>query len=227
MTADRRPQPVSRRLPSGGRLLTAIVPALLLLAFALRVHRIGEQRVWWDEGWSVWVARFSSLDILRQTGNDVHPPLYFELLHLWRALSGDEEAALRLLSAFFGVLTVALTYALGRRMARGTLSSGFATLAGLLAALFLAVSRFAIAWSQEIRMYALAMLLGLLLTSPGCGNCAWRPTGDASSRAGPGCNFSSWRCFCPGRSTLRAAFSARPRPRPSLWAIFSTSTGRC
>lgn len=162
MTADRRPQPVSRRLPSGGRLLTAIVPALLLLAFALRVHRIGEQRVWWDEGWSVWVARFSSLDILRQTGNDVHPPLYFELLHLWRALSGDEEAALRLLSAFFGVLTVALTYALGRRMARGTLSSGFATLAGLLAALFLAVSRFAIAWSQEIRMYALAMLLGLL-----------------------------------------------------------------
>ena len=110
----------------------------------------------------MWVARFSSLDILRQTGNDVHPPLYFELLHLWRALSGDEEAALRLLSAFLGVLTVALTCALGRRMARGNLSPGGATLAGLLAALFLAVSRFAVAWSQEIRMYALTSLLAVL-----------------------------------------------------------------
>lgn len=144
----------------GGR-LTLLLP-LLLLAFALRVHRIGEQRVWWDEGWSVWVARFSPLEILRQTGNDVHPPLYFELLHFWRALSGDSEAGLRLLSAFLGLLTVAMTYALGRRMARGTLSPSAATLSGVLAALFLTVSRFTIAWSQEIRMYALASLLAML-----------------------------------------------------------------
>ena len=134
----------------------------MLLAFGLRAHRIGEQRVWWDEGWSVWVARFSPAEILRQTGNDVHPPLYFELLHFWRSLSGDSEAGLRLLSAFLGTLTVAATYALGRRMARGTLSPTTATLAGVLAALFLTLSRFAIAWSQEIRMYALASLLAVL-----------------------------------------------------------------
>ena len=85
------------------------IAILLPLAFGLRVHRIGEQRVWWDEGWSVWVARFSPLEILRQTGNDVHPPLYFELLHVWRALSGDSEAGLRLFSAFLGVLTIAMT----------------------------------------------------------------------------------------------------------------------
>lgn len=144
---------VGRRLP---------VAALLLLAFALRTHRIGEQRVWWDEGWSVWVARFSPLEILRQTGHDVHPPLYFELLHVWRALSGDSEAALRLSAAVLGVLTVALTYTLGRRMARGTLSPAWANAVGLSAALFLTVSRFAIAWSQEIRMYALASLLAVL-----------------------------------------------------------------
>ncbi len=136
--------------------------AVLLLSFFLRVYRIGEQRVWWDEGWSVWVARFPPLDILRQTGNDVHPPLYFELLHVWRALSGDSEAGLRLLSAFLGLLTVALTYVLGRRMARGTSSPLWATAAGVLAALLLGVSRFAIAWSQEIRMYALATLLAAL-----------------------------------------------------------------
>jgi hypothetical protein len=136
--------------------------AVLLLGFFLRVHRIGEQRVWWDEGWSVWAARFSALDILRQTGNDVHPPLYFELLHLWRVFSGDGEAGLRLLSAFVGLLAVTLTYALGRRLARGSLSPGRASMAGVLAALFLVVSRFAVAWSQEIRMYALASLLAAL-----------------------------------------------------------------
>ena len=134
----------------------------LLLAFALRVHRIGEQRVWWDEGWSVWVARFSASGILRQTGNDVHPPLYFELLHLWRGLSGDSEAGLRLLSAFLGALTVAATFALGRSMAGGLLRTRAAWWVGSLAALFLTVSRFAIAWSQEIRMYALATLLAVL-----------------------------------------------------------------
>lgn len=156
MSFDRRPD--LRTLLSRHGAAIGVV----LLGFFLRVHRIGEQRVWWDEGWSVWAARFPAADILRQTGHDVHPPLYFELLHLWRLLSGDGEAGLRLLSAFLGTLTIALTYALGRRMARGTLSPGGATLAGTLAALFLAVSRFAIAWSQEIRMYALASLLAVL-----------------------------------------------------------------
>lgn len=136
--------------------------AVLLLSFFLRVYRIGEQRVWWDEGWSVWVARFPAAEILRQTGNDVHPPLYFELLHAWRTISGDGEAGLRLLSAFLGTLAVALTYALGRGMARGTLPRGPAYATGLLAAILLSVSRFAVAWSQEIRMYALAMVLALL-----------------------------------------------------------------
>lgn len=136
--------------------------SVVLLGFFLRAHRIGEQRVWWDEGWSVWVARFPAAEILRQTGHDVHPPLYFELLHLWRLLSGDGEAGLRFLSALFGTLTIAMTFALGRRMARGSLSPRNATLAGFLAAIFLAVSRLAIAWSQEIRMYALASFLAVL-----------------------------------------------------------------
>jgi hypothetical protein len=140
----------------------ALLVVLLLLSFGLRAHRIGEQRVWWDEGWSVWAARFPVADILRQTGNDVHPPLYFTLLHGWRALSGDSEAGLRLFSAYLGLLTVGATYTLGRDMARGLLSPGAARRAGLLAALLLAVSRFAIAWSQEIRMYALATLLAVL-----------------------------------------------------------------
>ena len=70
------------------RSIGALLVVLLLLSFGLRAHRIGEQRVWWDEGWSVWAARFPVADILRETGNDVHPPLYFALLHGWREISG-------------------------------------------------------------------------------------------------------------------------------------------
>ena len=144
------------------RLWPLLLLLLLLAAFALRAHRIGDQRVWWDEGWSVWAARLPLAGILRETGHDVHPPLYFVLLHVWRAGSGDSEAGLRLLSAYLGLLTVAATYALGRAMARGTLPPGAARAVGGLAALLLAISRFAIAWSQEIRMYALATLLAVL-----------------------------------------------------------------
>lgn len=139
----------------------AMLP-LLLVAFGLRVYRIGEQRVWWDEGWSVWMSRFSLIDILRETGNDVHPPLYFWLLHWWGQLAGESEAGLRLLSAFLGTLTVAATYLLGREMGRRAPGAPPAHVVGLLAALFLSVSRFAIAWSQEIRMYALAALLAVV-----------------------------------------------------------------
>ncbi len=131
-----------------------VMVALLLLGFALRIHRLGDRAVWWDEGWSVWMARHSLFAIAQETAHDVHPPLYFWLLHGWRRLLGDTEFALRLLSAVFGTLGIAAAYLLGKVMSGRTV--------GVLAALFLTVSRFHIVWSQEIRMYALAGLLALL-----------------------------------------------------------------
>jgi mannosyltransferase len=131
-----------------------LMVSLLLLAAALRIHRLGNKSVWWDEGWSVWVARQSLLDIARQVSHDVHPPLYFWLLHIWHWGSGDGEFALRFFSALLGIITIALTYQLGRTVANRYV--------GLLAAAFLTIARFHIAWSQEIRMYALATLLAAL-----------------------------------------------------------------
>ncbi len=127
---------------------------LLLAGFALRIYRLGDKNVWWDEGLASWAARQSAAAMVHWTATDVHPPLYFWLLHLWRPLSGDTEFGLRLLSVFFGLLTIAATYLLGKQI------NGRAT--GLLAALFITLSRFDIGWSQEMRMYALAALLGAL-----------------------------------------------------------------
>ncbi len=103
---------------------------------------------------SVWHARQSLVEIARQISHNVHPPLYFWLLHGWRGVSGDSEFGLRIFSTYLGTLTVAATYLLGRTVGGKKV--------GLLAALFLAVSRFHIVWSQEIRFYALAALLAAL-----------------------------------------------------------------
>jgi 4-amino-4-deoxy-L-arabinose transferase-like glycosyltransferase len=147
--------PKANRLSSlSGQLVTLTLVVLLLLAFALRLYRVGDRSVWWDEGWSVWVARQPLVEIAQQTGHDVHPPLYFSLLHGWRIGAGDSEFGLRAFSAYLGTLTVAAAYLVGRAVGGKKL--------GLLAALFLTVSRFHIIWSQEIRMYSLAALLAVL-----------------------------------------------------------------
>ena len=130
---------------------TLLLVVVLSASFGLRVSRLGDKSVWWDEGLAVWSARQSPAAIARWTATDVHPPLYFWMLHFWRLGSGDSEFGLRLLSAAIGVLTVAATYRLGRVVGGAR--------AGLLAALLVGISRFNIWWSQEMRMYALAALL--------------------------------------------------------------------
>jgi hypothetical protein len=127
---------------------------VLLVSFGLRVHRLGDKSVWWDEGYSTWLARQSFVEIVQGTSRDTHPPLYFWLLHLWREGSSDSEFGLRFLSAGVGLLTVAVTYRLSRAVGN--------RLIGLLAALLLGISPFHIWWSQEVRMYAPAALLATL-----------------------------------------------------------------
>ena len=122
---------------------------LLWLAFALRLFRLQDASVWWDEGFSVWEARMGLLALADRTAYDVHPPFYYWLLHFWRLWVGDGEFALRYLSVIFGVLTLAALWALARRLAPKQPEVALAGVA------LLAVSRYAIWWSQEIRMYAL------------------------------------------------------------------------
>jgi len=127
---------------------------IMLLGFGLRLYRLGDQDIWWDEGHAIWAARQSLAQATDITARDVHPPLYLWLLHGWLGLVGASEFAVRYLSLMAGVTTVALTVVVGRRL--------LGHQAGLLAALFLAMARFHIWWSQEARMYIWATLFALL-----------------------------------------------------------------
>lgn len=134
---------------------TTVLASILLLAAALRFFRIGYQSLWADEGNSVALAHRSLAEISARAAADIHPPLYYWLLHLWVRIFGDSEAALRSLSALWGVFLVWLVYQIASRL--------FDKRTGLAAAFFAAINPFLIYYSQEARMYEQLAALAALL----------------------------------------------------------------
>lgn len=128
----------------------ALIVLVLLLAAGLRLHALGAQSLWNDEGNS-YVQALRPFDaIAEHAARDIHPPGYYWLLKLWIGLAGETEFGLRSLSAFASLIGIACLYAVGRRL--------YGAPAGLMAALFAALNTFNIYYAQEARMYA---LLGL------------------------------------------------------------------
>lgn len=137
-------------------LVVAVVLLLItLLALGLRLYRLDSQSLWYDEGFSVYLARMDLDEITTRTSADIQPPLYYYFLHGWIKLFGDIEWTLRSLSVLFGLFTVPLIYAVAWRLFRSRL-------AGLLAALLVAVSPLHLWYAQEARMYTLLTFLCLL-----------------------------------------------------------------
>ena len=137
----------SPTLPRDGPSFAArlALAAILLIALALRLWGLDQHNIWWDEGLSAWAARLPVARILDWTAHDVHPPLHFLIQRGWWLLTGDGEWPMRFVSALAGTLAVAAVYPLAATLGGAR--------AGLLAALFMALSAFAVTWSQELRMY--------------------------------------------------------------------------
>ena len=133
---------------------TGVLVLILLLGFGLRLYRLGEQNIWWDEGHAIWAARQGLRMAAAITARDVHPPLYLWMLSLWMRVAGESEMAVRYLSLIGGMLTVSLTFVVARRLVGRR--------AALLATLLIAAARFHIWWSQETRMYVWATFFALL-----------------------------------------------------------------
>jgi hypothetical protein len=108
--------------------------AILLLAFSLRLYRLGAESLWYDETVSVYLASESLPELVAHTAGDIHPPGYYLLLHGWTRLAGSSDFAVAFPSLIFGVL---------------------------LAALLVAVSPYNLWYSQEVRMYTLGAALGV------------------------------------------------------------------
>ncbi|HLH74226.1 MAG TPA: glycosyltransferase family 39 protein, partial [Chloroflexota bacterium] len=128
---------------------------IVLLSLAVRLPRLADHSVWWDEGFAIYEARLPLLAAAYRTAFDVHPPLHYWFLHFWIRLVGESEFAVRYSTVLFAVLSVAVLAWAGRRLA--------GPWTGLFAALLLTLARIYIEWSQEMRMYTIATVLTALI----------------------------------------------------------------
>ena len=140
------------------------LPLLLLLGLLLRLGRLTWQPLWADEGYSVYFATEAVARLLWLTANDIHPPLYYLLLHGWLWLWGiPEPFALRLFSVLLAMPVLFLAVALAQRLFGGRRQPSFLLLVLLL------LNPLSLYYSQEVRMYGLALTLSLATTL-----CCWR-----------------------------------------------------
>ncbi len=126
---------------------------VILAAFVLRVYRLAHQSLWYDEGSSVFLVGHGLPQITAGTAADIHPPLYYYLLHFWALAAGYGEFAVRFLSVAAGVLLVAFSLALGLRLLGLTPAVAGSWL--------VALSPLLVDYSQEARMYMLEAALAL------------------------------------------------------------------
>jgi len=120
----------------------------------MRFHALDQQSLWDDEMSSLRTITTPAGELsYRFSTHETHPPLYFLQLKVWSALRMRSLVKLRANSALWGMLSLALVFLVARLYGGDTV--------GLLALAFLVLSPLQLAYSQELRPYAMAMTLGL------------------------------------------------------------------
>jgi 4-amino-4-deoxy-L-arabinose transferase-like glycosyltransferase len=140
---------------------------LLLVGFGVRVWHLGTQSLWLDEALSVIFSRPNLRALLTILATqDLHPPLYYLVLHFWMRLVGSSEFAVRFVSVAFGLPAIPATFLLGSSLFADSTGRkrGFdrGRQVGLIAATLVALSPFLVYYSQEARMYSALATFGVL-----------------------------------------------------------------
>lgn len=137
---------------------------LIVVGASLRAFRLTWQPLWWDEGYSVYFATEPLTRMLDLTAGDIHPPLYYALLHGWIKLwDGAAPVVLRTFSVIIGAAALPLQAWLAWQLFPGRRRLL------MIALLLLVVNPMHLFYSQEVRMYGLGMALGIVSTA-----CLWR-----------------------------------------------------
>ena len=127
-----------------------VVAAALSLWIGLR------QSVWFDEAYSIMVAKRSVSEIIRLSALDTHPPLYYLVLKIWANVFGWSELALRSLSVIFYGASIAVAGCFIKRH--------FNARAAIYVLTMLLLAPLLMRYGFEIRMYAMASLIGVAAT---------------------------------------------------------------
>lgn len=143
--------------------LRLLLLLLLGLGVMLRLGRLGWQPLWADEGYSVYFATEAVPRLLWLTAHDIHPPLYYVLLHGWLTIwSTPDPLRLRLFSVLLALPVLLLGVALAQVFFTRRRPQ-------LLFLALLLLNPLYLYYSQEVRMYGLALTLSMASTL-----CCWQ-----------------------------------------------------
>lgn len=146
---------------------TVLMALFLILAAALllRVSGLGAESFWTDESATVYTTGQMPSEVIGDIYTTTRhapeffesggtPPFYFLLANYWTDIFGLSEFKLRLLSVVFAMVSVYLIFLVGKQV--------FSEKVGLISSFMLSLSYLHISYSQEARVYSLAMMLTLL-----------------------------------------------------------------
>ncbi len=143
-----------RGIVFSGRFFLAAAMLLLLIGSQLRVFRLGQRSLWYDEAVTANASAGTLSDALAQTQQFSAPVVHPAILCLAEKV-GKGAAAVRIPSLVASILAIFMMLA----MVRVKVSHH----AALFAAAILAVSASQIRYAQEVREYSLAVLLATIL----------------------------------------------------------------
>lgn len=137
------------------RAANTVVGAICLVFIALRLFRLTDSCLWFDEIFGIHAAGHSWNSILQFVALDlIHPPLFYVLLKVWIVVGGEGLFWVRLLPVVFSIIAIFPFISLCRE-----LKLGFWT--RILALFFFAINGSLIKYAQEVRMYSLLLCLSL------------------------------------------------------------------
>jgi uncharacterized membrane protein len=151
--------PIAQSIKPGTWVLIALV-AITLAGAAIRLYRIQDESVWYDESVSYYplengATSLSEFFMQEREHDPPMVPLYFTIQYYWCKVFGATQTTARLLSLLFGVACIPMIFLLGREFRGGGRT-------GLMAAGLYCLSINATYYAQEIRMYSLFALLVLV-----------------------------------------------------------------
>ena len=137
---------------------TLLCAAAGATAAVLGLITLGRRSLWIDEAIDINLRGLSWSDYIQiafhREGSQV---LYLLFLKPWLDMTSTSEWVARLPSVAFAAAAAGLLVALGIRLFRSRM-------VGLGAGLLLATNAFVVSWSQQVRTYALAMLVAVVVT---------------------------------------------------------------
>ncbi|NJM05917.1 phospholipid carrier-dependent glycosyltransferase [Candidatus Gracilibacteria bacterium] len=130
------------------------VLSVLLVGLILRLPRTLNLPIWSDEYHTIRLMRLPLADLLRGRYEELNPPLYFALIHVYTSVFGEAEVVLRSFSLLMAFIALVLLWLVARELLHDELGA-------LLALTVAALNPFFVYYATEVRSYALLSALGL------------------------------------------------------------------